>query len=57
MIPSQLAGRPAEQVLSILQRQGAATVKDLGDALGVTATAVRQQFAGLLADCYIQQEI
>ena len=57
MIPSQLAGRPAEQVLSILQRQGAATVKDLGDALGVTATAVRQQVAGLLADGYIQQEI
>jgi len=57
MIPSQLAGSPAEQVLSILQRQGTATVKDLGDALGVTATAVRQQVAGLLADGYIQQEI
>jgi DeoR family suf operon transcriptional repressor len=57
MIPNQLAGSPAGQVLSILQRQGEATIKDLEVALGVTATAVRQQIAGLLADGYILQEI
>jgi predicted ArsR family transcriptional regulator len=57
MIPSQFTGSPAGQVLSILQRQGQATIKDLEAGLGVTATAVRQQIAGLLADGYIQQEI
>ena len=57
MIPPQMAGSPAGQVLSILQRQGAVTIKDLEASLGVTATAVRQQIVGLLADGYIQQEV
>ena len=57
MIPPPLTGSPAGQVLSILQRHGAVTIKDLETGLGVTATAVRQQIAGLLADGYIQQEI
>jgi predicted ArsR family transcriptional regulator len=52
-----MAGSPAGQVLSILQRQGAVTIKDLEASLGVTATAVRQQIVGLLADGYIQQEV
>jgi DeoR family suf operon transcriptional repressor len=56
MISNQLTGSPADQVLNILQRQGEASIKDLEDGLGVTATAVRQQIAGLLADGYIQQE-
>ena len=47
---------PAGQVLSILQRHGAVTIKDLEAGLGVTATAVRQQIAGLLADGYIAQQ-
>jgi len=57
MIASQLTGSPAGQVLSILQRQGAVTIKSLEASLGVTATAVRQQIASLLAEGYIQQEI
>jgi predicted ArsR family transcriptional regulator len=57
MIQKQLAGSPAGEVLTFLQRKGAATVKELEAALGVTATAVRQQIASLLADDYIQQEI
>ena len=57
MIPSLLTGSPAGQVLSILQRQGSVTIKELEAGLGVTATAVRQQLTGLLADGYIQQEI
>ena len=57
MIPPQLTGSPAGQVLSILQRHGPVSIKDLEQGLGVTATAVRQQIAGLLADGYIQQEI
>ena len=57
MIPSPLTGSPAGQVLSILQRSGPVTIKDLEIGLGVTATAVRQQIAGLLADGYIQQEV
>src|SRR5512143_417687 len=48
---------PAGQILLQLQRRGAATVKELEDALGVTATAVRQQIGNLLAEGLIQQEI
>ncbi len=55
MIPSQLTGGPADAVLNILQRQGAATIKDLEISLGVTATVVRQQITSLLADGYITQ--
>jgi DeoR family transcriptional regulator, suf operon transcriptional repressor len=57
MISTLLTGSPAGQVLSILQRQGSVTIKELEVSLGVTATAVRQQIAGLFADGYIQQEI
>ncbi len=56
MIPSQLTDSPADAVLSILQRQGAATIKELETSLGVTATAVRQQITGLLAEGYITQQ-
>ena len=56
MIPPPVTGSPAGQVLSILQRYGPVTIKDLETSLGVTATAVRQQIAGLLADGHIQQE-
>ena len=57
MIPTVLTGSPAGQVLSILQRQGSVSFKELEVGLGVTATAVRQQISGLLADGYIQQEL
>jgi DeoR family transcriptional regulator, suf operon transcriptional repressor len=57
MISTVLTGSPAGQVLSILQRQGSVTIKELEVSLGVTATAVRQQIASLFADGYIQQEV
>lgn len=56
MIPSTMTGSPAGQVLSVLQRLGQASIRDLEEALGVTATAVRQQITSLLADGYVQQE-
>lgn len=55
MIQRQLTGSPAGEVLTILQRTGAVTVKDLEETMGVTATAVRQQLVVLLAEGYIEQ--
>jgi predicted ArsR family transcriptional regulator len=57
MISSLFSGSPAGQVLSVMQRQGSVTIKELEVLLGVTATAVRQQVVSLLAEGYIQQEI
>jgi predicted ArsR family transcriptional regulator len=57
MFARQLAGSPAGEVLTILQRRGASTVRELEDTLGVTATAVRQQVSSLLADGYIETQI
>ncbi|MGC8779270.1 MAG: helix-turn-helix transcriptional regulator [Anaerolineae bacterium] len=57
MFARQLTNSPAGEILTVLQRRGASTVKELEDALGVTATAVRQQVAGLLADGYIEAQI
>jgi DeoR family transcriptional regulator, suf operon transcriptional repressor len=57
MLQSQLMNSPAGQVLILLQRKGPATIKELEGALGVTATAVRQQTGNLLAEGYIQQDI
>lgn len=56
MLQRQLSGSPAGEVLSVIQRRGAVTVKDLEEALNVTATAVRQQLSVLLAEGYISQE-
>jgi predicted ArsR family transcriptional regulator len=41
---------PAGQILEYLLRNGSAGIKELEDALGVTATAVRQQLANLTAE-------
>jgi DeoR family transcriptional regulator, suf operon transcriptional repressor len=43
-------------VLTILQRRGKSTVKELEEALGVTANAVRQQITTLVAEGYVLQE-
>jgi DeoR family suf operon transcriptional repressor len=56
MLQTHTIGNPAGAVLEFLQRKGSMTVKELEDALGVTATAVRQQIATLLAEDYIEQE-
>ena len=40
---------PAGQILKLLQQQGPLSIKDIEAALGVTATAVRQQLTMLLA--------
>lgn len=42
-------------MLTTLQRNGAMTVKNLEETLGVTATAVRQQLNVLLAEGFIEQ--
>ena len=57
MIQRQLTGSPAGEVLMLLQRKGAATVKELEVAMDVTATAVRQQLMALLAEGFIEQRI
>lgn len=57
MVGTRLSGSPAGQVITSLQRMGKASVKDLEQALGVTATAVRQQLTGLMAEGYVQQEV
>jgi DeoR family suf operon transcriptional repressor len=41
---------PAGQILEFLLRNGPASIKDLEQASGVTATAVRQQLASLTAE-------
>src|SRR5437763_1095196 len=41
---------PRAAVLQVLQRRGSASIKDLELALGVTATAVREQVAQLLGE-------
>lgn len=41
---------PAGQILEFLLRNGPASIKDLEQATGVTATAVRQQLASLSAE-------
>lgn len=56
MFQRQLSGSAAGEVLSVMQRRGDVTVKDLEEALNVTATAVRQQLAVLLAEGYISQQ-
>lgn len=57
MIATQLTDSPAGEVLMVLQRRGSATVKELEEALGVTANAVRQQIANLLAEGYIEMRV
>ena len=55
MIQKRLMGSPGGAVLVLLQRKGPLTIKELEAALGVTATAVRQQVTALLADEYVEQ--
>ena len=55
MVQKPLIGSPAGIVLSLLQRRAATTIKDLEREMGVTATAVRQQLTGLMADGYVEQ--
>ncbi len=56
MLQKQLSGSPAGEVLGVMQRRGEVTVKDLEEALSVTANAVRQQLTALLAGGYISQQ-
>ncbi len=57
MFQQRLDGSPAGTLLVLLQRKGPLTIKELERELGVTATAVRQQIANLLADGFIEQKI
>jgi DeoR family transcriptional regulator, suf operon transcriptional repressor len=56
MLQKRTIGNPAGSLLTLLQRKGALTVKEMEEGLGVTANAVRQQIGNLLADGYIEQE-
>ena len=47
---TQRGRSPAGQILRLLQQRGALRIKDIEAALGVTATAVRQQLTTLLAE-------
>lgn len=47
---TQDTATPAGQILEYLLRNGPASIKDLEQASGVTATAVRQQLASLIAE-------
>lgn len=49
-LSSQDTSTPAGQILEFLLRNGPASIKELEQASGVTATAVRQQLASLTAD-------
>lgn len=49
-LPSQNTSTPAGQILEYLLRNGPATIKELEQAIGVTATAVRQQLASLQSE-------
>ena len=54
---TQLNSTPAGHVLTILQRRGRSTVRELEEALGVTANAVRQKLTSLMAEGYVLQEV
>ncbi len=43
MIPSQLTDSPADAVLSILQRQGAATIKEMHRARMIIAPSIKTE--------------
>lgn len=46
---------PAWRIVEYLQRHGSATIKELEQVLGVTATAVRQHLATLQAEGYVDR--
>jgi predicted ArsR family transcriptional regulator len=56
-LATQLTGTPAWLLLKTLQRHGRLSLKELQEALGVTANAVRHQLTALLAEGYVQQEL
>mgnify|MGYP001769413988 CR=1 FL=1 len=49
-LTSQNPATPAGQILEFLLRNGTASIKELEQAVGITATAVRQQLANLSAE-------
>ncbi|MCP4168499.1 MAG: DeoR family transcriptional regulator [Chloroflexi bacterium] len=50
----RLDDSPRGQIIKLMQRHGALSIKDLRNELGVSDTAVRQQLSYLLADGYIR---
>jgi predicted ArsR family transcriptional regulator len=56
-VSTQVNSGPAGHVLTVLQRSGKSTVKELERALGVTANAVRQQVTSLVAEGYVKLEV
>ena len=50
---TRLDKSPAGQILKLLQQHGSLRIKEIEAALGVTATAVRQQLVALVAEGFI----
>ena len=53
----RLGRSPAGQILKLLQQQGSLSIKEIEVALGVTATAVRQQLTMLIAADMVKAEM
>jgi predicted ArsR family transcriptional regulator len=47
---------PVWQIVEHIQRNGAATIKDLEDVLGITTTAVRQHLSWLISEGYTRRQ-
>ncbi len=54
--PPPLSARSADRILVLLKTRGPQTAADLGDALGTTGEAARQQLVKLAADGLVEAE-
>jgi predicted ArsR family transcriptional regulator len=54
-VPIFSSTTPAGRILRSLQRHGERSIKELAEALGVTATAVREPLAALKAEGYVTE--
>jgi predicted ArsR family transcriptional regulator len=54
---SEVAGSPAERILLLLKRQGLQTAAEIGQQLGISSEAVRQQLSTLANDDLISATV
>lgn len=54
-VPSFSSNTPAGRILRQLQRSGESSIKELAEALGVTATAVREPLSALKAEAFVAE--
>ncbi len=57
LLSHPLDGSPGGQIIRLLQRHGALTIKDLRRELGMSDTAVRQQLAHLMAKGWVRTSV